>query len=198
MREYPAYGRTIAAHIVRGQKPICVAVLLSSRWRYFDHVPKLCIKPEDWETGRYEFGYLNGLHVVVVPGDECEELQLAELLVDVMCAGPRELWAWNTDGSKIYDDDWAHGIADWVREIRMRAKMNWRDGWPEVQRAEAAMSRAQLKDIDLFQIEGNRIQEKSGLDAFVRWSSWREFGVKDRVRELFANPWQAPVDARTA
>lgn len=198
MREYPAYARTIAAHIVRGQKPICVAVLLSSRWGYFDHVPKICLKPDEWAVGRFEFGYLHGMHAVVVPGDDCPDTMLAELLVETMAAGPNELWAYDTNGKKLYDERFPSDISDWVRDIRVRAGMDWREGWPSVQAAERRMVAAQQRSLRQWEIEQARIREKSGLEAWVKWTSWNEFGVKDRIRALFTDPWQAPGDARAA
>lgn len=198
MREYPPYGRTIAAHVVRGQKPICVAVMLSSRWGYFNHVPKICIKPDEWTAGRYEFRYLAGMHVVAVPGDDCTELMLAELLVELMAAAPGELWAYGVDGQKLYDLHFPSDISAWVRDIRLRAGLNWRDGWATVQSAEKRMAAAQKRALDQWMVEQARIQERRGLDEWIRWANWQEFGVKDRVRELFADPWQAPGETRAA
>jgi hypothetical protein len=99
IREYPAYGRTIAQQLVRGLRPICIGVLLSTRWRYFDHTPKVCIKPEDWANGKYEFGFLRGRHVVAIWGDDCTDRQFGELLLELMRAGPSDLWAFGCDGT---------------------------------------------------------------------------------------------------
>jgi hypothetical protein len=122
MREYPAYGRTIASHIVRGQKPVALAVLLSSRWDYYNHVPKVCIKPEEWRIGRFEFGFLRGLHAVAIVGDESSNLQLAELVLELMRVGPALLWIYDAVGGKVYDGDFASDVARWAFQIVDRGR----------------------------------------------------------------------------
>lgn len=191
MREYPAYGRTIAAHIVRGQKPICVAVLLSSRWSYFNHVPKVCIRPDEWAPGRYEFGYLRGLHLVVVPGDECSNEQLGELVVDLMTAGPRLLWSFDAAGRKLHDDEWPASLTMWAWELNR--KLDWR-----VVRAgpEQAMWRSWKRAGDQWLAEYERIEKMSGLEAAIKFHLDTEAG-RQRVRELFSAQWPRD-DARAA
>jgi hypothetical protein len=192
MRVYPAYGRTIAKHIVRGRKPVAVGVLFSTRWDYFDHAPKVCIRPDEWRANRFEFDFLRGQHVVVVPGDEALERDLAQLLVELMMAGPRLLWLFNADGSKIYDDDSAHEVALYVRELAMRSEP------PEVQAvaidciriAERVMAAAQARARELWHREHQRIVEKRGDEAAAAWML-AEWQTKDRVRELFSQPWKA-------
>lgn len=108
MRVYPAYGRTIASHLVRGNHPVAIGVLLSSRWWYFDHVAKICVSPDEWALGRWEFGYLHNQHVVVVAGDGASDVQLGELLIELMLAGPRLVWVrdidrWLYHGSSSYE-----------------------------------------------------------------------------------------------
>lgn len=104
MTVYPAYARQIAMLAARGIRPVAVGVLLSSRWWYFDHVAKVCIKPDEWALRRWEFGYLRGQHVVAVHGDDCDERQLGELLAELMWAGPRLLWACDLAGNWILRD----------------------------------------------------------------------------------------------
>lgn len=195
--EYPAYARTIAAHLVRGQKPVAVGVLLSTRWHYFDHVPKVCIRPEEWKPWHYEFGYLRDLHVVAVTGDDCTELQLAELLLELMRAGPRLLWVWHADGSKVYDPDDAWLMAEWVREMALRVGAKDQFSISTVNAARALMAGAQLRDAERWNVEAERIREKRGDEAYTKFFRDTE-GLKERVRALFASPWQAPGDARAA
>jgi hypothetical protein len=118
MTVYPAYARQIAMLAARGIRPVAVGVLLSSRWWYFDHVAKVCIKPDEWALRRWEFGYLRGMHVVAVQGDDCDERQLGELLADLMWAGPRVLWVCDLWGHWIARDIEPHllgrQVAEWV------------------------------------------------------------------------------------
>lgn len=196
MREYPAYGRRIASHIVRGQKPIAVAVLLSRFWSYFDHVPKVCIKPDEWRLGRYEFGFLRGMHVVVIPGEEASSLQLAELLVDVMRAGPALLWAFEVDGRALYDGEQPDDIAHWAMKMVSDAGAVEKLPWSSIRVASQVMMAAQARASELWQREYERVEKRGDLEATTRWML-REFETKDRVRKLFA-PEMAPTDARVA
>jgi len=198
MRVYPAYGRTIATHIYRGEKPICVAVMLSTRWGYFDHVPKICIRPDEWAPGRYQFGYLAGLHPVAVPGDGASDRQLAELLVEIMVAGPARLWAFNADGSKLYDGMWSSDISWWARELIVKAGEAERLPWGAIKAAEQVMARAQERAARQWCAEFKRVQQRGDVEAAARWAQATEYGIPDRVRALFASPWQAPGDARAA
>lgn len=197
LRDYPAYARTIAALIVRGQKPMAVGVLLSARWHYFNHVPKVCIQPEEWGVGVFEFGYLRDQHVVAVPGDDCTELQLAELVLELMRAGPRLLWVYNVDGSKVYDGDDAWVIAEWVRELALKVAAKDRITLPVIRAAQAIMAAAQLRAAERWNVESTRIAEKGGDEAFTKFYTAGE-SVKDRVRSLFSSPWQDSGDARAA
>lgn len=104
MRVYPAYGRTIARHLVRGNHPAGIGVLLSSRWWYYEQAPKVCISPDEWALGRFEFGYLKNEHVVAVWGDEVESMQFGELLIELMLAGPRLIWVCGCDGKLVLKD----------------------------------------------------------------------------------------------
>lgn len=184
MREYPAYGRTLASHVVRGQKPMTIAVLLSSYWGYFDHVPKVCIRPDDWTLGRYELSFLRGLHVVAVPGDECTEAQLAELLFDLMRAGPAVLWAIEVEGKVLYGGDSPNELAAWLREMVIRNRGATRLSMASIRAAEAIMAAAHRRANELWQREYERIRQRGDLEASTRYAL-REYEIKDRVRELF-------------
>lgn len=193
MRAYPAYGRTIASHVVRGAKPIAIGVLLSARWDYFDHVPKVCIKPDEWRLGRFELGFLRNLHVVVVPGDQASEIQLAELLIDLMRVGPRLLWAFNADGSKIYDGTEAHDLAFYARELA--AKHGALDRLLALIRpAELVMVAAQVRAGQQWHREYERLVAKRSTEQVSKWML-SEYETQDRVRELFSSPWPATSDA---
>lgn len=183
MREYPAYGRTIAACIVRGQKPICVGVLLSSRWRYFDHVAKVCIKPEDWALGRYEFGYLRGLHVVAVAGDDCQDAQLGELLFDLMRVGPRLVWVYAASGQKLYDGEHAMEVANWVHALGAKVE------WPLLKAARSTMELAEVAAARAWRHEYDAITSRRGDEAAVEFSLL-EWKLKDQVRQQFSAPFQ--------
>lgn len=195
IREFPAYGRTIASHIVRGQRPIVVAVLLSTYWHYFNHVPKVCIKPDEWALRRYEFGFLRGLHVVVVPGDGATELQFAELLIDLMRAGPSLLWAFDVEGRSLYDGDFASDVGGWATELVVRAGAIERLPREVIKAAEHIMAQAQARAAEMWHREWSRAEATGGVEASVRFAL-REYELKDRVRALFAPPGDS--DARAA
>ncbi len=110
MRTYPAYARTIAKHLVRGNHPVAIGVLLSSHWWYCESVAKVCIRPDEWELGRWEFGYLKNEHVVAVWGEDVEPQQFGELLIELMLAGPRLIWACGCDGAWVYNKPWPDGL----------------------------------------------------------------------------------------
>jgi hypothetical protein len=193
MRVYPAYGRTITRHLVRGLKPVAIGVLFSTRWDYFDHAPKVCIRPDEWRANRFEFGFLRAQHVVVVPGDEAPARDLARLVVELMMAGPRLLWLFNADGSKIYDGDSAHEVALYARELAARSEPpQVLDAFAraDIRTAELAMVAAQTRAGELWHREYQRIVEKRGDEAAAAWML-AEWQTKDRVRELFSQPWKA-------
>ena len=96
-RVYPAYARQIAAYIQRGQPPLAVGVLFSKFWRDFREVPRIGIRPDEWELGRYELGWLQRQHVVLLLGEDDEVhankgRAFGELLYELMLAGPRAIW----------------------------------------------------------------------------------------------------------
>jgi hypothetical protein len=191
MRVYPAYGRTITRHLVRGLKPVAIGVLFSTRWDYFDHAPKVCIRPDEWRANRFEFGFLRGQHVVVVPGDEAPARELAQLVVELMMVGPRLLWLFNADGSKIYDGEDAHEVALYVRELAARSEPALDAAGIECIRiAERVMASAQVRASELWRREHQRVVEKRGEEWAAAWML-TEWQTKDRVRELFSQPWKA-------
>jgi hypothetical protein len=194
MRVYPAYGRTIASHVVRGTKPMAIGVLLSARWDYFNHVPKVCIKPDEWRVGRFELGFLHAMHVVVVPGDEATDLGLAQLLVEIMRVGPRLLWVFNADGTKLVDGDSAHDVAIYARELAARAGALDKLTPDTIRVAELVMVAAQARAGDLWHRTYQRLTEKRTPEEVARWML-TEYEIKDRVRELFSSPWKATSEA---
>lgn len=185
MREYPAYGRTIAPMIARGQKPICVAVMLSNGWwHHFNHVPKVCIRADEWALGRFEFGFLHGLHVVAIYGD-CGAPQFGELLVELMSAAPARIWAYDLHGMALtpdYDDEQA--LAMWVHELGAMRVSDRRLQFARTIYA-AARGRAELREYE----EALKIAERRDGDAAIRWRAQQEEN-RDRVRRMFSSPFQ--------
>lgn len=105
-RIYPAYGRQIAYRIRRGQHPLAVGVMLSSFWSDFLDVPRLCLRPEDWALGRYEFSYLRGERVVLIVGHDDDTHAgggrlVGELLCELMLARPSLVWVAHQAGGWI-------------------------------------------------------------------------------------------------
>lgn len=194
MREYPAYGRTIAAHLARGEKPLAIGVVLSNRWWHLlNHIPKVCIRSDDWEPLRYELGYLQGMHVVAFRGD-CEERHFGELLLELMVARPRMLWAYDMTGQALSDDDppYVQGMATWACHMAGRKVQDplfklARDSYDEGAR------QAVQREFD----EYERIRARSGDEAAVRWSAER-MGWPDLVRQRFAAPLQATGEPQPA
>jgi hypothetical protein len=197
MREYPAYGRTIASHIVRGQKPLALAVLLSARWDYFDHVPKVCLKPDEWRLGRYELGFVRALHAVAVFGDEATEAQAAELLVELMRVGPALLWAFDLASGTLHEFERAADVGRWT--LRLAAASGALERLPreQIATAQAVMHEAQRRAAALWYAESERISARGDLEALAAFGR-REYELQDRVRELFSAPWRKPSDARAA
>lgn len=190
MREYPAYGRTIAAHLARGEKPLAVGVVLSNRWwSLLDHVPKVCIRTDDWEPGRYEFGYLHDMHVVAYFGD-CEEQQFGELLIEIMLVAPSLLWAFEISGAPLSADVPGSELtmAEWAGSLTKRAYH--RDPQLKTARSRYAqgLQNAARRELEEFE----RIRGRSGDEAAVRWHAAR-MGWADLVRKRFGAP--APLEA---
>lgn len=190
-KDYPTYAHTLAKHVVRGQKPMAVAVLLSSRWwNLYDHVVKICIKPDDWAFGRYEFRYLQGMHVVAVPGD-CPEAQLGELVIDVMYARPSLLWVFDMTGRAIVDGNAPdpRGLARWAGEMAGLALDDFRVSNADAFYSAGIASAAQ-RELDEMKV----IEARSGLGASALWAADR-MGWPDRVREQFSQVASEPQAA---
>ena len=189
MRVYPAYGRTIARYLVRGIRPAALGVLLSTRWWYFDRAAKACVSPDEWALGRWEFGFLQNEHVVAVWGDGCEPGQFGELLLELMLAGPRLLWAVGVDGAWLYKDsapDALVGYADLELTKGAHHAM--------ALRARDVYEDAQLRDLDLFTREARRAQEL-GRGA-VPFAAQRKAALE--MATLLFSDAHATVDERAA
>lgn len=194
MREYPAYGRTIAAHLARGEKPLAVAAVLSNRWWHLlDHVPRVCVRAEEWQLGRYEWSYLNGMHVVAFCGD-CEEKHFGEMLLELMVARPRMLWAYDMLGNAISAEDPANELGVSALAANL-AGLQINHPLFKLARAryQAGIRADAQRELD----EHERILARSGLDAAVRWSAER-MGWPDLVRKRFAAPLQATGESLPA
>lgn len=183
-KDYPVYGRTIAAHIARGEKPIAVGVLLSARWwSSFDHVARVCINPDDWAPRSFEFGYLQGMHVVAVAGD-CEEQQFGELVLDLMCASPALLWAFDVTGRELSADK----VPDPTALAQWAAKMAGDS--PATHKAfvqiaidlyNKGIERAATRELEEIQ----KITARRGAEAAGLWCA-KVYSYPDRVREQFS------------
>lgn len=186
MRLYPAYARPIAAHIARGQRPIAVGVLLSSQWGWLDHVPKVCIKPDEWARGRWEFGYLRGMHVVAVWGFDVAPVQFGELLLELMEAGPELIWTSDLTGD-VSETYGLSDIADYARALLIG-----RDGGAanielDASIAEGLYQASQGRAVRRHLAEISRIEQKRGPEAAERWRELQA-AARQRVRELFSTP----------
>lgn len=196
MKVYPPYGRSIAALIARGVKPACVGVLLSERWPYYQNVARVCIKPDEWAPGRWEFGFLRNMHVVAILGEEAEGWQFGGLLVDLMRASPALLWICDITGRWIYkDDDWGtvheyatHTLADGKHATWQGPKYHETHGAKESYRQ--GVQRAIALEVAVMK----RAEEKVG-DAVQAYSDIR--ARKTYVERLFAEPY-AQLASRAA
>lgn len=212
MRAYPAYGRTIAALAARGVKPAAVGVLLSDYWNYFQAAPRCCIRADEWATGRWEFGFLRNQHVVAIFGDGASNQQFAELLVEIMAAGPRLIWACAAGGEWLFKGNEADPLQvhSYAVESLRGPPSSWRDGklirnwendgWtgPTFHSALGARSaymagqqRAVQHDLRVME----RIVGKGG--DLVKWHD--EQGAQLAfVEKMFADPYALPEDAVAA
>lgn len=212
MRAYPAYGVTIAKLLARGLKPAAIGVLLSDRWSYFQTVPRVCIRADEWARGRWEFGFLRNEHAVAILGDGAENVQFAELLVDLMAAGPRLIWACMAGGEWLIKGDDADPVqvqsyaieslrgppSSWVDD---RLVNNWEgDGWKgptfrDSLQARHAYQAAQLRagEIDLRVMA--RIQARG--EDLIKWDTEQRERLAF-VEKLFADPYALPDDAVAA
>ena len=184
MRQYPAYGRAIAGQIVRGIKPIAVAVLLSSRWNYLNHAPKVGLRPDEWARGRYEFGFLRGMRVVLVLGDGAEPLHIAELVLELMRAAPIYLWAYDVAGTKLYDGEYASDLTWWVRELAVQAGCGDKLPWAEIRSAVRVMEEAQARDARAFVTKSEAIKQRDGEEEWFKWAL-AVHEIPGQVRAMF-------------
>ena len=180
-RLYPTYARTIAAHIVRGSKPVAVGVLLSDGfWNRFNHAPKVCIRAEDWAgRGGYEFGYLSGMHAVAIWG-EAPRQKFGELLLDLMEAQVALLWAIDLEGQVLWDE---HADPYWPVELAGLGMLSTPARLAQ-ETYEKAKRRAEWRRGAMFDI----IAKRSGEDAAVKWLG-AELQNVERARDLFARPF---------
>ena len=187
MRVYPAYARTIARHLVRGHRPAGIGVLFSTRWWYFDNLAKACIAPEDWAFGRFEFGYLKNEHVVAVWGDGAEPTQFGELLIELMLAGPRLLWACDTE-KWLYRESAPDALVDYADAQLTGGKLHGL-----ALRARDAYEDAQLRELGLLSRETARAARLQRSDvSFVR----QRADAQRMVERLFS--FHDSVDERAA
>lgn len=181
-KDYPIYGRSIAAHLARGEKPTSVGVLLSSRWwESFEHVCRMCIKPEDWAPRRYELGFLHGMHVVLVAGD-CERRALGELALELMEIRPALLWVFEVDGRALVDGSAPdpEGLAQWAGEMAELPPTDSR-----LRGASQAYWAGHLAAAKREADEMALIEQRKDLGAAVTWIAQRQ-GVVERVREQYS------------
>lgn len=184
----PAYARQIRLQLIRGNHPAAIGVLFSSRWWHFDHVPKICLRPDEWALGRFEFGYLKGEHVVAIWGEEIEEIQFGELLIELMLAGPRRLWICGLDGRWIQRATIAFEVRLYADQLTGYKRRDL------TERAEAAMMRAEARETELLQAE---VQRAIDLDRqnvpFVLQRNAAEKIVEQRFTDTYP-----PGDERAA
>jgi hypothetical protein len=184
MRDFPAYARTITQQMRRGHRPICLAVLLSSRWDYYAHLPKVCIKPKDWAPRRYDLDLVRERLAIAVVGDDCDPRQLAELLFELMLARPAALWVYSTEGEALADQSSPLQLAWWIRDLgapalggRSRAGLEARRALEE---GIAAAARAIVR-------QAEALEQRAGLEASVRFQL-AQYRIEDQVRELLRAP----------
>lgn len=123
-RLYPAYARQIAYRIRRGQHPLAVGVMFSSFWSDFLDVPRLCLRPDEWSLGRYEFSYLRGERVVLIVGHDDEThagegRSIGELLCELMLVGPSLVWVAHQAGGWMEQTGTPWALADLAESMRV-------------------------------------------------------------------------------
>lgn len=180
-RLYPTYARTIAAHIVRGNKPVAVGVMLSDGfWNRFNHAPKVCIRAEDWEgRGRYEFGYLAGMVAVAIWG-EAPKQKFGELLLDLMEAQVGLLWAVDLEGKLLWDE---HADPWWPVELAGLGMLS-----TPARLARETYEKARQRVAMRLDLMFDVIAKRSGNEAAARWLG-SELENVERARELFSRPF---------
>lgn len=203
MRIFPAYARAFSRLIQRGLRPSAIGVLLSSRWWYYQNAPRICIRPDEWMHGRFEFGYLRNQHVVAIWGDEATREQFAWLLIELMRAQPRLLWIASIWDRWIYKEDYAATVHDYATlDIREREEdaggtfKPWKgpshNETMDARRAyESAQRRAQLEEQKVMQ----RLTESGG--DLVKWYDEQQAQLAAAER-AFSEPNAIPEDAVAA
>lgn len=73
----PAYGKKLLNERIANIHPIDVRVVYGEKWWEIDP-PKICIKPPEFEPGKYDFRMLAGLRAIVV--------DQANAILDLDCA----------------------------------------------------------------------------------------------------------------
>lgn len=72
----PAYGKQLLLDRRAGKHPLTVTLVYGDRW-YEGKNPKICIKPEDYQPGQYDFRVVAGVQVIVIDqlvgASECDE-----------------------------------------------------------------------------------------------------------------------------
>ena len=188
MRTYPAYGRTIARHLVRGNRPACIGVLLSAKWRYFDRAAKICISPDEWALGRYEFGFLKNEHVVAIYGDGISPTEFGELLIELMLAGPRLLWVVGADSVWLYKHTPSDALFTYAEDLTKRQHHGL------ALRARDSYEDAQLRELGLLQREAERASQLGRTEVSFIARRNKELELAEL---LFSDP-HATVDERAA
>jgi hypothetical protein len=64
----PAYGKRLLEERRAGNHPLEVTLVYGDKWWDFEQ-PKLCIKPDEFEPGKYDFSVCAGIHVIVIDND---------------------------------------------------------------------------------------------------------------------------------
>jgi len=188
---YPAYARQIAALAARGIRPTAVGILFSSRWEYFDHVPKVCIKPSEWARARFEWSWLAGSHAVAIWGDEANSPSFGELLIELMQAQPALLWACDVEGKVLEESGDDDHLGQWIRDLVgpghadpiIAARQNYRAG--------------QERAIAL-ELRACRAMEASGREEVAAAIIAQRSALQDRVRKTFFLPFRRTDEPRAA
>lgn len=64
-KKLPAYGKALLAQRRGGNHPLTVTLVYGDDWSA-GREPRVCLKPEDYAPGRFDFGVLAGTKVVVL------------------------------------------------------------------------------------------------------------------------------------
>jgi len=191
MKIYPAYARQIAALAARGIRPMAVGILLSSRWDYFDHAPKICIKPSEWTRGRFEWSWVVGSHLVAVWGDQATSAPFGELLIELMQARPALLWACDVEGKMLEDSGDDERLAEWTRDLLGPCHQD------AILSAQQSYRAAQDRAIGL-ELRACKAMEASGREDVAAAIVAQRAALQDRVRKTFSLPIRRTDEPRAA